>query len=366
MPQTMIFKVTEVCNMACQYCYVGELKNRHKISAENANLIVGKWVEFEGKEKPLHIIFHGGEPMLVGLDFYKQVISFVENLNQQGYRIRLGMQSNGTLFTDESLTYLLEHKVGIGLSLDGSEAFHDKTRPFKNGRSSYGSIIASIKKIKQVTGKISVIMVVTKHTIHSLKEIYEYFKKLGVTSVRFHELMMDTNSDLAISEDALNDGLIDLFRYWMEDSAKIKPVEPFSEIIEGVLCGQNPTCCGSVACQKDFFSVDSEGFILPCNRFSGEEWHYGNVFQESFNIIFDCYLRQQLLNKSKFLNPVCLSCQFIQICQGGCLFELDAKRLKGGERLKKNHLCLKRLFNEIYQDMEQALKVQPKATEVTQ
>lgn len=357
MPQTMIFKVTENCNMACRYCYVGEFKNKHKISAENARLIIGKWVEFEGKEKPLHIIFHGGEPMLAGLDFYKQVIPFVEDLNQKGYKIKLGMQSNGTLFTDESLNYLLTHKVGIGLSLDGDEVLHDKTRVLKSGKSSYDSIVATIEKIKQINGRVGVIMVITKYTISRLKETYEHFKGLGITSVKFHELMADTAPDLIVSEDELNDRLIDLFHYWMEDPAKIKPVEPFSEIIEGVLCGQNSSCCSSATCQKDFLGVDSEGFVLPCNRFSGEEWHYGNVFQESFDTIANCGLRQKLLDKSKFLDLACQSCQFIQICHGGCLFELEAMRLKNGERLRKNPACLKRLFSDIYENMDRIIKL---------
>lgn len=348
MPQTMIFKVTESCNMACRYCYVDH-KIKGIISAENAKITIAKWVKAEGKDQKLTLIFHGGEPMLAGIKFFEEVIQFVENLKKQGYLIRISMQSNGTLFTDKVLDFLLDHNVEIGLSIDGPELIHDNTRPLVNGQNSHELVVKTIKKIKAVRGRVGIITVMTKLNIDYLINIYEYFKDIGITGISFNELIRGTtNDDLSVSENELNDKLIEFFHYWINDESRIRHIEPFLGIIKRLIGLKESSCVYSESCQLNFIGINGKGFATPCNRISEDSYSYGNILTDSYDAIMAHPLRTLLLDKKKYLSAVCASCQFSKICNGGCLLNIGLEKMMKGECRVFPEICFKKLYLEIY------------------
>lgn len=351
----IIWKPTEGCNLACKYCYVGEAP-KEITPVEKMQDGILKWAQYIGKEGMLDITMHGGEPMVCGSGYYQKLMPYIESLRSEGYRIDVGMQSNGTLFTDESLNYLLEHKVHLGLSLDGTEATNGRTRVYANGRNSYEKIISTIQKLKAKKGQVGVICVVSKANIDELAGMYEHLKGIGITSISFNPLFpsgtAEHNSCLHISGDEWNEKMAGFFNYWWNDENKLKGVRPFDGIIKAVLTGSDTICSSKETCQGSFISVRPNGDVHPCGRFREEETRYGNIFADAIDTIMQHPLRQELLCRAEKMDEGCKACNYRQICNGGCMH--NAYKMSGN-LMAKDPFCQKPLFEHIYQTLETKL-----------
>ncbi|MBL7101114.1 MAG: radical SAM protein [Nanoarchaeota archaeon] len=142
---SIIAKVTENCNLACKYCYA---ENDQKIKCimddETLEKTINKCYEFSGDHKNPHFIWHGGEPLLGGLKFFKKIVKLQDKLKP--HKITNVVQSNGTLIDDKTLDFFLQNKIHVGASLDGPEEIHNKTRVYSNGKGSFKNVIKGIKK----------------------------------------------------------------------------------------------------------------------------------------------------------------------------------------------------------------------------
>ena len=140
-----IFVLTNVCNMSCIYCQAkdDEAIVRQRMSKETAEKCVD--VALSSPSRFLTFEFQGGEP-LANFDVLKHIVLYTEE-KKGSKSITFSLVSNLTLLTEEKLTFLMEHNVGISTSLDGFEMLHDKNRPFNNGAGTYAIVEENIHKI---------------------------------------------------------------------------------------------------------------------------------------------------------------------------------------------------------------------------
>ena len=357
---TLIWKPTDSCNLACKYCYADARTDKYITPVNDVKTGISKWADYIGKDGQLSIIFHGGEPMVCGLPYYKEVIGHVQGLCENGYKkIELSMQSNGTLLTEEAIDYFVQNKLSVGLSLDGTEEFNGKTRTYLNGRNSYNRIVKTIKYMKEKKKRAGCIAIVSRNNIESLVEIYDHFKEIGLTGVTFNPIFIagraQENDYLAISTEEWNSKMIALFEYYWQNDRNNKEfdVEPFSRIIEKMLTGKATLCYSQESCQKGFVGIDPKGNVYPCGRFCGDDaMKYGNMLSQSIEEILAQPLRQDLLARWQKIEGDCKECYLDSVCYGGCMhnaYSMDK------DINQKDPLCEKPLFQHIYQRLETAL-----------
>ncbi|MBF1697064.1 MAG: radical SAM protein, partial [Selenomonas sp.] len=149
----LVMSLTGNCNLACRYCYA-TAQDRHTMTWETARRAID--LAAAGK-MPFILQFSGGEPLLA-LPLLRQMADYV---GRNRIPARMDLQTNGTLLTEETATFLRSARIGIGVSLDGRPAVHDALRCYPDGRGTAADVVAGIRRLAQCGMEIGLTTVVT-------------------------------------------------------------------------------------------------------------------------------------------------------------------------------------------------------------
>lgn len=357
---TLIVKPTHDCNLACSYCYIDD--NAEKGIMNNATLenTILKPINYLKKNSSVSFIWHGGEPLLVGLDFYKDIISIQKNFKKE-YNIRNSIQSNGTLLTNELANFFQDNNFTIGFSLDGTKNINNKTRLYYNGLSSFDEALSGIKlaKDKNICG--GVISIITKHNIDNLVEAYSFFKENSI-NIKFNPLIFSGSainkySELALSPSKYGLEMKKLFDIWFNEVEYKISVNPFDSILGNIITMIPFGCNYSESCQDNFLSIGPLGDVYPCGRFDGiEEFHLGNINTNSMQEINNSPMRLYLKSRKNQKIIDCQPCDYKKICNSGCPHDAY---MSSNNIMNKTHYCAdyKILFEHITSALKKELNI---------
>ncbi|WP_083418358.1 cyclophane-forming radical SAM/SPASM peptide maturase YhhB [Pseudofrankia sp. BMG5.36] len=153
---SLLVKVASRCNLACDYCYIYEHADqswRHQprlISYETTDLLARRLAEYvERVAVPrMSVIFHGGEPLLLGVPRLVELAKRIRAAVAPATRIDIGLQTNGVLLDEEALTAFGKAEIGVSLSLDGPSEVHDRHRPLRNGKPSHAGVMNALRLLR--------------------------------------------------------------------------------------------------------------------------------------------------------------------------------------------------------------------------
>ena len=134
--QIFVKPTGSICNLDCQYCYYLDKEQLYPngesftMTKELLEEYISQHIEAT-KEDLIMFSWHGGEPTLLGLDYFQKIIRFQEKYKPSNKKIINGIQTNGTLLDKETVGFFKENNFGIGISLDGPQFIHDKNRFYK-------------------------------------------------------------------------------------------------------------------------------------------------------------------------------------------------------------------------------------------
>ena len=332
-PLTVIIEPTYNCNLECKYCYVHQNAEKSirmgEGTLENA---ITKFAFFNGKNEETRFLWHGGEPLFVGLGFYKEVVQIQGKLERKGYKFDNSMQTNGTLINEETAEFFKKYNFSIGLSIDGPKELNNKTRVYKKNknadRGTFDDILNAIHLLREKGNDVGVIITLNKHNINELPLIYRFLKQEKL-SAKFNSLLKSGSAiknyeELAVSPNGHKKAKLEVLDMWINDEDPIHLTD-FELMARNVLNkGKGCECYFSDSCQKSFISVGPDGDIYPCGEFNGnEKFRYGNINQDSIEKILLSPIRQQLLKRAKNIKQ-CTGCEYQELCNGGCMSNAHA------------------------------------------
>ncbi|MCL2166843.1 MAG: radical SAM protein, partial [Clostridiales bacterium] len=142
------------CNLACSYCYYlkSEASARPDGQKRMTDAILERYIRQYIKASPdqeISFVWHGGEPTLAGLDFFRQVVKIQKRYLPKRRTVRNNLQTNGVLLDDEWCAFLAEEDFDVGLSIDGAQWIHDQYRRDHSGRGSYASASEAVRRMLQ-------------------------------------------------------------------------------------------------------------------------------------------------------------------------------------------------------------------------
>lgn len=330
------------CNLACDYCYYLEKAKlyqqqpRQAMSDRTLEAYIKQYLEAQTTPTVL-FTWHGGEPMLRSLDFYKKAVALQQRY-AQGRVIENCIQTNGTLITEAWASFLAEHHWLVGISIDGPAKWHDAYRPTERGRGSHAAVLRGLDLLKRHDVAWNAMATVNRLNADHPEEFYQYFKTLGCQYLQFSPIVerLTHHSDgrhLAAVEDSgeavqlapfsvtpkqWGTFLCGVWDAWMkEDVGRI-----FVQLFDAVLAnwvGEQPGLCTMARTCGHAAVMEHNGDVYACDHYVFPQYKLGNIHTRTItNMMYDA--RQQQFGRDKYerLTQQCRDCQYLFACWGEC------------------------------------------------
>lgn len=313
---TVILKPTAACNLRCLYCYQSSELDRLRMNDETLDQVVKSCFSMADD---VEFLWHGGEPLLMGLDFYKKVVELQQKLKNTNNHFKNAMQTNLTLLTPEMADFFKEHRFGLSTSLDGPKDLHDKLRPNARGGGSFDDVIAGIKLMRENKSRIGVITVLTRSHLDRLEDVYQFFKDQNIDT-KVNPIFAEGRGAEAydahgITPEQYGKAMIQLFDLWFNDPKPTIKIDSLEKFYHGILYGKPRGCDFKQDCRASFISINYKGDLTPCGRFDGQqEFYLGNVFKDDAKEV----LNKQVESTGKRDVESCKPCKWYEVCYSGC------------------------------------------------
>lgn len=364
---TIILKPTYACNFRCKYCYLSnDTKSSHRVFnvefAKNVVLQIKSYIQNTHRHR-LTIIWHGGEPLLWGIDNYREIFAFMEK-EFVGIDLKNSLQTNLSLINEEYIDLFLRYNVHVGFSLDGIKKVHDSQRVDINGKGTFDTIMQKMVLCREKGLSVGCIVVGSRKHIGHISELYEFMCKNRL-NFKFNPLFsageaQRNKDDYAVSIDEYADMAIELFDLWYFDKRHRIKESNFEEIASNLITGRVSGCLFGQNCQDNFFAISPNGDVMPCGRFCDtqlREYAYGNLYEEKLADIMQRRKSAEAYKRADYIeNSSCKRCEFFTVCHGGCLHD---GFLQSGDFTSKTFLCAayKKIFSHINNRIQSITKL---------
>jgi len=327
--QIFVKPVGANCNLRCSYCYYLKKKNLYpsKDMIIMDDDILERYIKQHtgaSKEEIISYSWHGGEPLLAGIEFFRKAVAMQKKYKPSGSAIINGIQTNGTLLNDEWCNFLSKEQFVVGISIDGTQKFHDTYRKTTGSGSTFNKVIHGYKLLKKHGILPEILCVVNAENVRHPLEIYEFFKQLGAKFMTFLPLverLAGTNAGVSRrSVPALEFGvfLSKIFDEWIENDIGEIKIQIFEEAARTAFNQEHTLCifkenCGGVPV------IEHNGDFYSCDHYVNEANRLGNINFESLENLLNSPRQREFGNaKSVSLPTFCINCEVKPMCNGEC------------------------------------------------
>ena len=345
-----------MCNLKCKYCFYCNLDQQKQTIMSKFLLedLIKQSLKIE--EKRVHFIWHGGEPLLCGIDYFYKIVEYQKKYKKADQKIRNSLQTNGILLNEEWLSFFKEYNFYLGISIDGDRESHNVQRIFPSGEGSFDYVVRSIKLMQQKNFNFGVIQVLTKQNLERCDKIFDFFAKeiklqKWAINQMCYVLKNGKISDDSITNQEYYSYIKRTFDMWLEYDKSYLSIREIDNLLSGVYkfrpnnCSYNGTC-GQYLC------IDYNGDVYPCDRFSSnQKFLFGNLTKQSLLDIVLSKNRQQFISEinSPYIN--CIDCEKRRFCNNGCPHHREGG-ISGGYVYCQSRQRLYDYFSEIKVDIE--------------
>lgn len=310
-PESLNFWIhtTNKCNLSCSYCYISTLNTSGGMLEETKQQLLHKLAETVTKRKIHKIKFRlaGGEPLSQFKSWKGYIPEAKRILQELGCELEIAFITNLTILNDEILTFSKEQNISYGVSLDGSDTYHDASRKFKSGTGTFHRIETNLKKLLAYHIPVSTNTVVTNGNLEGLPDLTRYLIDLDVpfrySIVRGEEIDAERlerclSESYAVMEEAIQTG-------WQ-----------FSRRHQ--FCDLKTNELGFQTCASGF----SGGAIYVDGTLNYCHVHFGDAAQPSFSIFEESMDLVDMIEQGSHLedkkSKECGLCKYKSICTSGC------------------------------------------------
>lgn len=344
----MIKPAGSLCNLDCHYCYYLDKAEIYggrepKMSLEMLETCIRKYIEANDVPQ-VCFNWHGGEPLVMGLDFYRKALEF-ERKYGEGKEIQNTIQTNGTLLTDEWAKFLRDNNFLVGISVDGPGIIHDRYRRDKGGNPTLDKVVRGVEKLYRAGVQYNTMTTVNKSSEGHGLEVYNFMKSLGSRYMQFMPVVehikyplnaagkpnkgarphiVDPNEQDAIlapwSVSAMGYGrfMCDIFDYWVRNDVGSFYVNLFDSTLAGWVGAQPGTCVYAETCGGNSI-IEHNGDVYACDHFVYPQYRLGNIATDSLAEMMDSPAQTRFgIGKRNSLPHTCLRCEWFKACHGEC------------------------------------------------
>lgn len=340
--------VGAICNLDCHYCYYLEKEDLYpgtrtfRMADDLLEQYIVQQIAITPGDEIL-FSWHGGEPTILGLDYFRRVVELQRLHCPPGKRVANGIQTNGTLLNEDWCQFFAAERFSVGLSLDGPEALHDAYRVTKDQRASHRQVMKGYRLLRRQGVPVDLLCVVQAKNVQHPLEVYRFFKEIGAQYLSFIPLVERRAgveggvSDASVPAEAYGAFLCAIYDEWVRHDMGRIMVQIFEEAARPAyglghsLCIFRPTC-------GDVPVVEHNGDFYSCDHFVTPEYRLGNIRQIPLATLIDSPAQEAFGQaKQTTLPRYCRECDVLAMCNGGCPKDRIIRTPDGEAGL--NYLC---------------------------
>lgn len=323
----MVKPVGSRCNLRCSYCYYLDTEQRlglapaARMDDETLECLIRQYIE-DCPGTTVSFVWHGGEPALAGLNFYKKAVALQKRYKRPDMDIWNNLQTNGVLLDGEWCDFLAEEKFDVGVSVDGAAWIHDRFRKDGAGKGSYRQAVAAVERLKARGIRPDLLCTVTSDAAAEPLAVYRALRNLGTGWVQFIPIVRRKEDGYVTPDSVAPEDygafLSAVFDEWIFHDAGRTDVQLFAEMaLVGAggcasLCWMSPICGRALVVERD-------GSVYACDHFVRPEYRLGSVRTDRLCELADGS-RQRTFGEAKRtgLTAQCRACRYLPLCGGGC------------------------------------------------
>ena len=184
--ELLVIQPTPFCNIDCRYCYLPDRNSKAVVAPKTLSNLFSQVFASGWVRDCLSMVWHAGEPMVLPIEFYRNAFRAIEALKPAALTVAHSFQTNGTLIDEAWCNFFAEEHVNIGVSIDGPQRLHDRSRLTRSGRGTFDKTIAGIRLLRRHDVPFHVISVLSTASLAAPREMFDFYVDEGIERVCFN------------------------------------------------------------------------------------------------------------------------------------------------------------------------------------
>lgn len=338
-----------ICNIKCEYCFYLDKENLYehpkrsdfRMAPDVLERYVQQYIESQPFSEEINFSWQGGEPTLLGVDFFRQAVALQKKYAPPHQRVTNAFQTNGMLLDDEWCTFLRNEGFLVGISIDGNEALHNRYRLDLEGRGTFKQVMKGLEALQRNKVEFNVLTVVQNDNGDHGSKVYRFLYELGARFMQFIPIVEHAEkgglTSRSVGPEQWGRFLNAVWDEWVQKDIGHVFIQHFDMMLGITLGYPASMCVHSRTCGKAL-AIEHNGDVYSCDHFVDPAFRIGNIGKTHLAVLVDGAQQTKFGNdKLDALPKYCRECSYLKFCYGGC----PAHRVKltpdGDPNL--NHLC---------------------------
>ena len=321
------------CNLHCDYCFFLEKEDLYPGSDfRMSDAVMQAFMEqnVQAQRVPhVSIAWQGGEPTLMGLDFFRRARAAEAAQVPAGMTVERTIQTNGVLLDDEWAEFLAENDYLVGLSIDGPRELHDAYRHDKGGNPVFDRVLAAAQRLQAHHVEFNVMCTINAVNADHPLEVYRFFRdELEARFIQFIPIVEietpptktrpGTATDRSVQPEAYGRFLNAIFDEWVHRDVGTMFVQFFDGVLAAYVRGYSSLCVLQPTCGEGV-ALEHNGDLYSCDHFVDPQYLLGNITETPLGELVRSE-RQRAFGEAKraLLPAFCRSCEYVFACNGEC------------------------------------------------
>ena len=325
-----------ICNLDCAYCFFLSKEQLYpnstfRMSDDVMDAYIRQSIEAHSAPE-ITIAWQGGEPTLMGLDFFRRVVAVAEKYRRPGTTIQHTIQTNGTKLDDSWCEFLREYNFLVGISVDGPREMHDVYRRDKGGGPTFDKVIKGLKLMQQAGVEFNVLCTINNVNSEHPLEVYRFFRDdLSARYIQFIPIVERINddggtlrqqgrlvTDRSVRPEQYGRFLIEIFDEWVRRDVGEVFVQMFDGVLASWLWGSSSLCIFRQTCGEGV-ALEHNGDLYSCDHFVEPGYLLGNILKTPLGELVNSARQRQFgQDKQRSLPKYCRECTYRFACHGEC------------------------------------------------
>ncbi len=343
------------CNLACAYCFFLDKEllyphSKFRMSEETLETYLRRLIESH-RSSQVTVAWQGGEPTLMGVDFYRKAIEIQERYRRPGMTFENTLQTNGTLLNDEWCGFFKQNHFLVGISLDGPRHLHDIHRVDKGGRPTFDRVMRGLRLLQKHGVEYNVLATVNRVTGNYPQEVYRFLRdEAGTEWIQFIPVIERMNPDgsnllqmgeqvspRSVRPEQFGRFLIQVFDEWVHNDVGRIFVQTFEATLRSWMGLPSGMCVFDRTCGYGL-ALEHNGDLYACDHFVEPDYLLGNIREKHMlELVGSAQQHKFGQAKCESLPQYCLECPALFACHGECPKNRFSKTPQGEAGL--NYLC---------------------------